>query len=86
MQAEINTITNTRHNIFARSTVGESQGEILNLLRDTESSWVEYSTKKCAIYYKLGGQRGELLAKSCKLNEVAGRVEFITVLLQEAEI
>lgn len=58
------------------STQMSSQGEL----------WQKFVTSKCDVYLGIGGQRGELLAQNCKLDEAKRRKAYVKNVLAAAEI
>jgi len=55
-------------------------------MRSQEELWQNFVASKCDVYLDIGGQRGELLAQNCKLDEAKRRKAYVKDVLAAAEI
>lgn len=62
------------------------QLEILDKIKKTNELWAQYVKQACDIYTYLGGQRAELLQRSCLVDVTRERLKYIQNLLAAASI
>jgi hypothetical protein len=67
------------------ASVDSDANEVASMLAKNEDAWRIFIGEQCGIYLRFGGQRGELLNKSCILNEVSRREKFVVDVINEAK-
>lgn len=83
---EVETHKNSIEKTIDTASKDASLETLITSIKKSEKTWNMYINELCDSYYKLGGQRGELLRESCILNETNQREQFVKEILKEADI